>query len=75
MPAASRSLIQLAVALTPRILEVVDHEHVVGRIVSHGDRQFDAFDLAGRALGTFSERAAAESAVRAAGTESFGGAG
>jgi hypothetical protein len=74
MMTALRSLTELAVLLTPRVLEVVDAETVVGRITAHSDRQFDAFDLSGRPLGTFVELAAAESAVRAAGTESHGGA-
>lgn len=66
MMAALRSLSELAVLLTPRVLEVVSGGCIVGRVIAHSGRQFDAFDLAGRPLGTFTDRAEAEGVVRSA---------
>jgi hypothetical protein len=49
----------------PRVIEIDDGEAAIGHIVAHGDTQFDAFDVTGRPIGTYTEFAAAASAVRA----------
>ena len=71
---ALRSLAELATLLTPRVIEVVDCECIVGRIIAHEPVQYTAFDITGRPLGVFTDLDAAKSAVRAAGTDNHGGA-
>jgi len=49
---------------SPRVVEVIDDGCVVGHIVAHSERQFDAFNRTGRPIGTFAALTAAESAIR-----------
>ncbi|WFU28346.1 hypothetical protein QA649_19650 [Bradyrhizobium sp. CB1717] len=61
-----RSLADLGVVFAPSIVPVISDGSEIGHIVAHGDTQATAFDAAGRPLGVFYSRAAAEAAVRGA---------